>query len=84
MGVDKMKLITVKSSNISQIGFEEGKTISFNQRPRNILRIVFTSGITYDFYNVPKDIYEDLLDAHSIGQYFHQNIKNRYDYEKRG
>jgi len=79
-----MKLIKVKSSNIEQVGFEEGEQISFNQKPVNILRIIFTSGITYDFYNVPKDIYEGLIDAHSIGEYFHQNIKNRFDYEKRG
>ena len=78
-----MNLIKVQSTNIEQIGYEEGTRISLSQKPISILRVIFTSGITYDFYNVPKDIYEGLLDSRSVGKYFHQNIKNRYEYEKK-
>lgn len=79
-----MKLVTVESSNISQIGFEEGKSISLNQNPVNILRIVFTTGMIYDYYNVEKETFESLLDAKSVGSYFHKFIKNQYTYEKKG
>ena len=78
-----MELITVQSSNISQIGYEKEQKITFNQVPVSVLRIVFMSGITYDFYDVPKDIYEGLIKSSSKGQYFHQNIKTQYPFEKK-
>jgi len=78
-----MELIKIKSSNIEQVGFEENVKISFNQEPMNVLRVVFNSGYTYDYYKVPKEIYESLLEAESAGMYFHKNIKNKYAYEKK-
>lgn len=78
-----MELKKVKSSNIEQIGFEENVSISLNQAPKNILRIVFTSGFTYDYYDVSKEVYEDFLKADSVGKYFHEFIKNDYIFEKK-
>ncbi len=77
-----MNLVTIQSSNISQIGFEENVSITLNQRPRNVLRIVFTSGDIFDYYNVEKDDYERFLDAKSKGSYFHKFIKGVYVFEK--
>ena len=79
-----MKLVTVESSNISQIGFEEDKVITLNQRPINILRVVFNNGLIYDYYNVEKDIFERFLDSNSKGKYLHEFIINKYQYEKIG
>lgn len=79
-----MKLIKLNSTNISQVGYEEGQRVSFSQRPKSLMRVIFTSGITYDFYNVPKEVYEKLISSDSAGKYFHANVKNRYEYEKRG
>ena len=77
-----MDLISVKSSNISQVGYDENYKLTINSRPLAILRVVFTSGFVYDYYNVPKDVYEALINAESIGKYFHANIKNDYEFEK--
>ena len=77
-----MQLITVQSSNISQIGFKENITLSFGNPGQSILRIVFTNGLIYDYYNVEREDYERFLDAKSKGQYFHKYIKNVYQYEK--
>ena len=77
-----MDLIAVQSSNIAQIGFESGQTNSLNAKPTNILRIVFTSGAIFDYYNVEKEDYKRFLDAKSKGQFFHKFIKNVYSYEK--
>ena len=77
-----MQLVTVQSSNISQIGFEENQVIALNQKPRNVLRIIFIGGNIFDYYNVEKEIYKGFLDATSKGKYFHQYIKNIYPYEK--
>lgn len=42
------------------------------------LEIAFASGGSYVFENVPRSVFEGLRDAHSPGQYYHQNIKGRY------
>jgi len=78
-----MQMVSVKSTNISQIGYEENAVVSMNKKPQNILKVVFTSGFTYDFYDVEKEVYESLLSADSVGKYFNQNIKNQYSYEKK-
>ena len=77
-----MQLITVQSSNISQIGFEENKIVALNQKPRNILRIIFNTGLMYDYHNVEKDIFNQFLNAKSKGQFFHKFIKDKYPFEK--
>lgn len=77
-----MNLISVKSSNISQIGFDENFKLTINSEPMTIMRIVFANGRIYDYYRVEKEVYEDLLKADSIGMYFHKHIKNSYHYEK--
>jgi hypothetical protein len=39
------------------------------------LDITFTSGKTYRYFNVPLEIYAELLDASSKGKFFSDNIK---------
>lgn len=46
------------------------------------LRIVFLSGMVYDYKNVPEKIYKELKTSSSKGSYLNQNIKPYYDYEK--
>ena len=79
-----MKMIKVQSTNIDQIGFDEGVKISLNSKPINVLRIIFNSGTTYDYYKVEKNDYENFLNAESKGAFFHRYIKNVYSYEKKG
>ena len=50
---------------------------SYDDEARTLV-ITFRSGRSYDFRNVPKDVYEGLRDASSPGQYYHQNIKGAY------
>jgi hypothetical protein len=67
-----MELRNVNSSNISQIGFDNST---------NTLRVSFTTGAVYDFYDVDEQIYRHLLQAPSKGRFFHRYIKNRYNFE---
>jgi len=76
-----MELKKVNSSNIEQIGYEENHKITINSTMPT-LRIVFSNGSIYDYYNVPKEIYEDFLKAESIGKYFWAKIKDKYEYER--
>ena len=42
------------------------------------LRLKFRSGEIYDYFDVPAQIYADLLTAESKGRYFNQHIRHLY------
>ncbi len=65
-----MDMIPVSSSNLVAIGYDSNTAT---------LRIVFHSGV-YDYYNVPQNVFEGLLNASSKGKYHHAFIKNSYSY----
>jgi hypothetical protein len=46
------------------------------------LDITFTSGKTYRYRDVPPDVYDELLDAESKGEYFNENIKNIFTFSE--
>lgn len=46
------------------------------------LRIIFISGIIYDYKDVPPYIYENMKAAFSKGTFLNQHIKNHYEFEK--
>jgi hypothetical protein len=46
------------------------------------LRITFTSGVQYDYKNVPLFIYEAMKQARSKGIFLNKFIKGRYECKK--
>ncbi len=44
--------------------------------------IIFRTGEKYRYKNVPRSIYDELMNAESHGQYMHKKILGRYDYER--
>jgi len=42
------------------------------------LRLEFCSGAIYQFFHVPRQTYEDLLDAESKGVYYNREIRNAF------
>jgi hypothetical protein len=46
------------------------------------LDITFTSGETYRYSNVPRDIYVALLDAESKGEFFNDRVKGVFPFTK--
>lgn len=64
-------MVKVASSNLSEVGFKDG-----------ILKIIFKSGDSWLYFDVPEDLFEELLNAESCGSYFIQNVKSRYREEK--
>ena len=48
----------------------------------SILRIIFVSGIVYDYKNVPKEVYEAMKTASSKGTFLNTRIKGKYEFEK--
>ena len=63
----------IQSSNISAAGHDEKE---------NILAIKFKDGALYHYHDVPKDVYETLIGAKSVGSHFHSTIKGNYKHSK--
>ena len=66
-----MKRISVESSNLASVGYdEESKT----------LEIQFHSGGVYQYDDVEKEVYDELMSADSKGRYFMSMIRGAYSY----
>ena len=68
-----MKLKPVDSDMLRLIGYDPCA---------RILEVVFNTGGTYQYKQVPAAEYKKLMSAESIGKYMHRYIINRYDYER--
>jgi hypothetical protein len=68
-----MKKQFVNSSTAKALGYDK-KT--------KILIVWFTTGNVYDYEDVPKTKFKNLLHASSIGEYFNKKIKGFYTYKK--
>jgi hypothetical protein len=73
MEVGAMQLKPVDSDMLKLVGYD----------PRaRILKVVFNTGGTYQYKEVPATEYEKLMSAESVGKYMHRYIVDRYDYER--
>jgi hypothetical protein len=68
-----MRRVSVNSSNLASIGYDE---------QNEILEIEFNHGGVYQYYDVPTDVYDELMNASSQGKYFIANIKDNYNFKK--
>lgn len=68
-----MERIPVQSSNIASIGYDEDT---------NTLEIEFHNGGVYQYFDVPFQVYDGLIEAGSKGQYLAEFIKGYYRYVK--
>lgn len=51
-------------------------------RSQALLQLSFRKGISYQYSDVPAEVYDQLLLAESKGKYFNLHIRNRYAYTK--
>jgi len=49
---------------------------------KHVLRIVYVSGMVYDYKKVPQEVYDEMKTAPSKGEYLNYHIKGKYQYEK--
>lgn len=68
-----MNKINVKSSTIKALEYYP---------EIDMLEVEFVRGVTYIYFDVPQDVYDELIKAESIGSYFSKNIAKEYAYEK--
>lgn len=57
----------VESSNIKSIGYED-----------ETLEVEFLNGSIYQYYNVPKDLFDGIMNADSHGKYLNEYIKKAH------
>lgn len=68
-----MTMQPVSSSNLAAVGYDpETQTLA----------VEFRSGGTYEYYDVPQQVFDGLLSAASHGQYFQSNIRGSYRYAR--
>ena len=64
----------VSSSALRSVGYYEDS---------QTLEIEFTNRAVYRYYDVPPDVYRELMAAESHGRYFHQHVRDKsYRYQK--
>jgi hypothetical protein len=73
-----MNLIPVVSSNIKAIGWQANVMKDGTYQPKDILRVEFMSGLVYDYLNVSKTVFEELMASESKGSYINRKIKDKY------
>lgn len=72
-GVKIMRRDPVTSTNISEIGYDQ---------PSQTLEVMFRNGGVYQYFDIPRHEYDNLLRAASIGEYLNRSIKGRYRYAR--
>jgi len=66
-----MKLETVESDVIHAIGYDD---------EISVLEIIFNSGQIYQYRNVPREVFEQFMQAESKGNYFQENIRDEFEF----
>ncbi len=64
----------VSSSAISSVGYDDRSST---------LEVEFSSGAVYDYLNVPRRVYRDLLKAPSKGSFVSRRVRDRYPFVRR-
>jgi citrate synthase len=65
--------IRVKSSNIYSVGYNSKEMI---------LQIQFLNGVVYEYYGIPKSLFNDFMTAKSKGKFAIRYIYYSYRYER--
>lgn len=63
----------VVSSMIRSVGYDEAS---------RTLEIEFNSGDVYQYFEVPGDVYRQMMSASSLGRFFLSEIRGAYQYTK--
>jgi hypothetical protein len=68
-----MNWIPLTSSNILRVRYDENT---------NTLEIEFQGGRVYQYFDIPPQIFEGLINASSHGQFFSEQIKGHFRYAR--
>jgi hypothetical protein len=63
----------VISSSLNSVGYDP---------KRQILEVEFVDGDVYQYFDVPRQTYEEFMQAESMGQFLNWRIKVRHRYKR--
>jgi hypothetical protein len=63
----------VTSSSVAEIGYDVNTMT---------LEVAFRNGTTYQYFDVPESLYQELMSSESVGRFLNEQIKNSYRYTK--
>ena len=64
---------SVSSSNLSSVGYDDRT---------ETLEVQFQNGSVFQYHDVPAETHKQLMQARSVGGFFHSNIKNTFEHSK--
>ncbi len=64
---------TVSSTNLASVGYD---------RKSETLEVHFQNGSVFQYHDVPPETHEQLMQAKSVGGFFHRSIKNDFEHSK--
>lgn len=68
-----MEMTNVNSSSVAAVGYDESS---------QTLQVEFNRGTTYQYFDVPEQIFEGLVQADSVGAYLNEQVKGIYRYTR--
>ncbi|PMB52010.1 KTSC domain-containing protein [Fischerella thermalis CCMEE 5201] len=66
-------MLPMNSSMANAIGYDSNT---------NILQIEFHNGAVYQYSDIDQDTWQDLHQADSVGKFFNENVRGKYQYER--
>jgi len=80
VNLKRVKKMNEKESG-GNISLKTIESVGYDKDKRT-LEILFGGSGVYTYFDVSKKVYQELVTADSVGTYFHQNILNKFKYEK--
>lgn len=70
-----MERYSVASSNVASVGYDDAT---------ETLEVEFVDGAVYQYYGVPRNVYDQFMGNSSKGRFLNTYIKNAYGYSRVG
>lgn len=68
-----MKRVAVRSTEIAIVGYDPAT---------RVLEVAFRNGSLYHYAEVSQSVYDQMIQAESVGSYFAEHVKTAYSYKK--
>lgn len=68
-----MERKSVESSNIAEVGYDADYAT---------LEVMFKDGKIYQYFDVPENVYDEMLSSDSVGRYFTVHVRGTYRFAR--
>lgn len=71
------------STEVQEVESTLIKSVAYDADTQVLTLVFVNNDETYEYANVPEEVYKDLMAAESKGSYFAKNIKGKYEFTKK-